>query len=130
MNEELQRQLVSILSGISGAVSKASDFALSQLPDIAQQYVLYGRVLYTAWFITSLLVALASAWVIIKFGVLSKAVNKYGDFSCSRILVLLIGTSVLIVFIVFIIASAAPAALVWFAPKVWLLQELAHLVKG
>lgn len=43
MKEELNTKLVEILTSIQTAAGKASDFALDQLPDIAQSYVLYGR---------------------------------------------------------------------------------------
>ena len=44
MNSELQTQLASILAAIQRATSASADFALTHLPDIAQQYVMYGRV--------------------------------------------------------------------------------------
>jgi hypothetical protein len=44
MNEQLQVQMASILASIQEATGKASDFAMGQLPDIAQQYLTYGRV--------------------------------------------------------------------------------------
>ena len=45
MKEELNSKLVEILTSIQTAAGKASDFALEQLPDIAQSYVLYGRAI-------------------------------------------------------------------------------------
>ena len=47
MNEQLQAKLVEILSGIQAAVKAAGDFALEQLPDIAYQYIAFGRAYYT-----------------------------------------------------------------------------------
>lgn len=43
MKDALQLKMVEILTAIQSAVGKSADFALEQLPDIAQQYVLYGR---------------------------------------------------------------------------------------
>lgn len=39
MKEELQGKLVEILASIQSGVGQAKDFALVQLPDIAQSYV-------------------------------------------------------------------------------------------
>jgi len=48
MKDELNEKLVEILSSIQSAAGKASDFAVEQLPDIAQSYIAYGRVYGTA----------------------------------------------------------------------------------
>jgi hypothetical protein len=42
MEKELQLQLANILKIVVTNVSAATDFSLSQLPDIAQQYIAYG----------------------------------------------------------------------------------------
>ena len=44
MKDELQLKLTEILTAIQVGVSKTADFTLEQLPDIAQQYLLYGKV--------------------------------------------------------------------------------------
>ena len=43
MKEELQGKLVDILTSIQTAAGKASDFAMDELPGIAQEYVAFGR---------------------------------------------------------------------------------------
>ncbi len=62
MKQELQDQLVGILSSISNTVGQAKDFALAQLPDIAQSYVLYGRISLTLYVVLSLVVLAASIY--------------------------------------------------------------------
>jgi hypothetical protein len=59
MKEELQGKLVEILTSIQTATGKASDFAMSQLPDVAQSYVGYGRALYTVGVVLGALFLLA-----------------------------------------------------------------------
>lgn len=44
MNGQLQAKMVEILTTIQRGTETAGTFAMEQLPDIAQQYVLYGRV--------------------------------------------------------------------------------------
>lgn len=42
MNDQLQAQLSQILAQIMVSVGEVKDFSVSQLPDIAQQYITYG----------------------------------------------------------------------------------------
>lgn len=41
MNEELQKQLVSILEAATATASSAKDFVLAELPDVAKQLLLW-----------------------------------------------------------------------------------------
>lgn len=129
MNEQLQAKLVEILSGIQSATKAAGDFALEQLPDIAQSYVMYGRV--TGLFYSAAwLAAFVCSWrVALKYGYFSKAPNQYGMWPDTRIAVVVFGTFAIVVCGVISMYTIGSAALVWFAPKVWLLKELASLVK-
>jgi hypothetical protein len=131
MDEQLSGKLTEILSGIQSATKAAGDFALEQLPDIAQSYVMYGRV-KTAVLTTFLLLlatALASlSWWAYKnpwnTGYFAHKDEKRGE---SNYFVMLGGASVGILLAA--VAFLSFDFLVWFAPKVWLLKELASLVK-
>lgn len=118
MNGSLQSKLVEILTSIQAATEKASDFALSQLPDIAQSYVLYGRVSLTVAVLLSILVIIALLILGIKWA------NKEEDG-----FPLIIASSLSTVPLVLAIVNFSPMLLVWFAPKVWLLKELAGMIK-
>lgn len=129
MKEELQLKLVEILTQIQNAVSAGTSFAMEQLPDIAQQYVLYARVESTfyslVWMIISILSAYygykawASPWM--KEGYHSEIIADSCDF--------LRGFLPFISALAFIISILCFNFLVWFAPKVWLLKEIAKLIK-
>lgn len=117
MNEQLQSKLVEILTGIQTATKAAGDFALEQLPDIAMQYVAYGRAIYTVGVGFGLLliaIAMFSAWRFV-----------FKDEEAWTFPMIVGGV------VGFLIATAniGPMLMVWLAPKVWLLQELAKLVK-
>lgn len=124
MNEQLQVKLVEILSGIQSATKAAGDFAMEQLPDIAQQYVMYGRVsslLFIAlWLITTGLL------VYLNF-IFFRWMKKEDEWEAAPLAVFsfggALGSAILLVL------SLQSAALVWFAPKVWLLKALASLIK-
>lgn len=125
MNEELQLKLVEVLDGISQGVTQAKDFAVDQLPDVAQQYIMFGMVWETVAFIGSfaiLAVLCLALFMIIKHR------NRLDEVLVG------LGGGVLAViaipiwlFVVF--ASLKDMMLVWFAPKLYLLQGIASLVK-
>ena len=119
MQEELQSKLVEILSSIQAATGKATDFAMEQLPDIAQSYVMYGRVSSLFW------VVAASACVYAAVKGRAKAAKAFDDLEAWPMLVWVGAAIAAVVALV----NAQEAFLVWFAPKVWLLKELAQLVK-
>lgn len=135
MNEQLQSKLVEILAGIQAATKTAGDFAMEQLPDIAQQYVAYGRAFATVNLILAVVFAAGSAFVALRFGYMnSTAVHEKGHYAPgqwkdARVSASIFGTLFGLISLIWILAAAHSAALVWFAPKVWLLKELASLIK-
>lgn len=132
MKDELQLKLVEILTSIQTAAGKASDFALEQLPDIAQSYVAYGRAVSTASSVLFLLIAIACfyiAWYAYKkpWNHSPWSFDKHLKRSDSNILVMLAGSFFGVMF--GIISVHVFGWMVWFAPKAWLLKELATLIK-
>jgi membrane-bound acyltransferase YfiQ involved in biofilm formation len=121
MNEQLQSKLVEILSGIQAATRAAGDFAMEQLPDIAQQYVMYGRAVNTVAVIAALLVLLL---LYLNRRPMLKAHED--DIAAWPVITVMLGCSFSFMTLLFCVP---PALLVWFAPKVWLLKEIASLVK-
>lgn len=131
MKDELQLKLVEILTSIQTTAGKAGDFAMGQLPDIAQSYVAYGRAM-SAFELAAGLVLLALAiWAFI--GVRAHLEKSGDDFlDANPAVVMPGGFFILVAGLVGVIqlkAGLNAAALVWFAPKVWLLKELASLIK-
>lgn len=123
MKEELQSKLVEILASIQAASAKASDFAMEQLPDIAQSYLLYGRVSATVTTALFLVVMLLSVWMVKRGTKLDRAGSE------AAVVFWMAGCfGVAIGFVVFAI-TLHETLLVWLAPKVWLLQEIAGLLK-
>lgn len=128
MKEELQDKMVEILSSIQTATGQAKDFALEQLPEIAQSYVAFGR----AWALIDLLMALIG-FVFCLWAANWLRKNPWeGDFGETRgpsnsALMIVSGGGAVILFLG-VTFSAKAALLVWFAPKVWLLKELAQMV--
>ena len=133
MNSELQTQLASVLAAIQRATSASADFALTQLPDIAQQYVMYGRV-SSLWTTTALLAAAAAMLYVSRWAYknpwyedeLYRADRKQRAEGNLAVIFFTaaMGTALLL------IAVTTINWMVWVAPKVWLLRELARMVGG
>lgn len=128
MKEELQGKLVEILTSIQTVAGKAGDFALEQLPDIAQSYVAFGR----AW--ESLMVALMVAVLVCIYRGTAKVYQQckanpraYDEMPAP--LAWFFGALASIIPAVILLVHMKPALMVWFAPKVWLLKEIATLLK-
>jgi hypothetical protein len=125
MKEELQSKLVEILTAMQTVAGQAKDFTLEQLPDIAQSYVVYGR----ASSVISLLAGCFLIWCAVLLG--RKVYEAYKKDESHPIAIL--GAFGMVAFSVVIFAwnlfALKAAALVWFAPKVWLLKEIAGMLK-
>lgn len=132
MKNELNEKLVEILTSIQSATGKAADFALTQLPDIAQSYVLYGRV--STVVSTLLMVFIGSVLLCISAYAYKNPWNN-STYSWDKGKkrddgnVISIGFSGGLGAGITIIALANFNWLVWLAPKVWLIKELASLIK-
>lgn len=132
MKDELQLKLVEIISAIHHAVSKTGEFVAEQLPDIAQQYVVYGRVISAVGFI-ALLCLSAACFSLAWWAYHNPWFDRWGssyhkpERSESNIAVIIFGAiigtlSIMVSFLSF-------NYMVWVAPKVWLIKELASLIK-
>ncbi len=122
MNEALQSKLVEIISAISNGVAAAGTFVMEQLPDVAIQYVAYGRAYYTFLIILSALIL---------FVLLPLAVRwAWKDGSETRCM--LVGFSSVPLVFIFALTFAFNIGSffkVWFAPKIWLITELVRIIK-
>lgn len=132
MKEELNTKLVEILTSIQTAAGKASDFALEQLPDIAQSYVLYGRAISLVMLVSLIALGLSllklSHWAYKNpWNTSPYSCDKDAKRSDSNLFVMVVPAVIGSVFL--FVAVSSFDYLVWFAPKVWLLKELASLVK-
>jgi hypothetical protein len=128
MKEELQGKLVEILTSIQTAAGKASDFAMAELPDIAQSYVAFGRAYETFWFVATtalLLTILIGTAVVFRLALRPEGVWDH----IPPPLVLFIGGMASFISAAMFADSLKPFLMVWLTPKVWLLKEVASLLK-
>lgn len=135
MKEELQTKLLEILTAIqtntgkaidtgTELAGKAGDFALEQLPDIAQSYLAFARAWETFGALT--------AWTAFGCGMYLLVQKVFKDETWedgeARFVAGLAVTVVNLVLATIAFSFTKAALFVWFAPKVWIIQELAKLI--
>ena len=126
MNTELSNKLIEIISAIQNGVGKASDFAVNQLPDIAQQYITYGRVSATVATLLYLVLTVGLSWTCIVN--IYKAQNARYDHEAGFVSVsILTGIGALLSAKAFF-CTMDTFFVVWFAPKIYLIKGLAALI--
>lgn len=140
MKDELQSKLVEILTAMQTVAGQAKDFTLSQLPDIAQSYVVYGRVSNTTLTLALLALSLCCLWAIAVVLRRDSAKRKRFDagekfdgidyrFQIDSFNLYFPSGLFAVVFFGLFAVTLKGTLLVWLAPKVWLLKEIAGLIK-
>ena len=127
MENDLKAKLAEILTGIADNVGQLKDFAVEQLPDVAQQYIVYGRVLETTVF----LIVCALNIVMIKiciWGAKQIRIKGHGNEPL-EIISLVLGGFASLFLITILLCQIKPFFMVWFAPKIYLIQGISSLIK-
>lgn len=119
MQQELLNRADAIFDSVGKAVTTAGEFVAGQVPDIATQYVAYGRAWTTCAVVLGILLLIFAIWMV------KKMFSTWDSPDLTPIAMVPISAGFLLVSINF-----KEFLLVWFAPKVWLLQEIVHLVKA
>lgn len=141
MQEQLLGQASNILTALSNSVEKATDFtvnaatkageiAAQQIPDIALQYVAYGRASATVIELFGVITMAVGLWLIIFVACLNKfkMADRYG-WADGRIAAVFSGVLLTIIGLTSTLGNLSEFLMVWIAPKVWLMREIVHLVK-
>ena len=123
MKNELEPKLVEVIGQLQGAVMKASDFAIQQLPDVVQSYILYGRI-NNLFILMFELAVLYGCWRLYKLPVKE---SYYGGDEAAFLKTAFSGT-VGGTTLILMLFSIQETVLVWAAPKIWLIKELGKLV--
>ena len=129
LSKELLTRADLIFGKIADAASNAGTLAMEQLPDIATQFILYSRVLYTAYLLVGLVLIGLTVWLYIKgYKLASVSRTHFNDPDGFGYLIL--GTAVALMGIILICTKFNAFCMVWFAPKIFLITEIVNLVKG
>ncbi len=130
MENDLKAKLAEILTGIADNVGQLKDFAVEQLPDVAQQYIEYGRVLETTVFLIVCALNIVAIKICIWGAKEIRTKGKNGDY-CEplEVMSLLLGGFASLFLITILLCQIKPFFMVWFAPKIYLLQGISSLIK-
>jgi hypothetical protein len=125
MNPELQRELAAWLSKLRESADAAGSFVLEQAPLIVQEKVAYGRVVETTAFAALLIAVAISATVALR------CMRRHfaGDEEDSNFVGLLLGGIGTFVSLVGACGQFDAVAKVWFAPRLYIMEWLAGLLK-
>jgi hypothetical protein len=127
-NKELESKLVEVISSISDSIGQVKDFAVEQLPDVAQQYILFGMI-WEAITLAIFLILSACSIKLVIWGIKKNRTElDYYDRDAGFAAIISGGVGST-VFFVLSIAQIQQVLLVFLAPKLYLIQGLVNLVK-
>ena len=131
MNEELQKALAELLGKASSGIDTASNFLVSELPDVIQQLLMWhGVYSFILFLFATVFIPTGIAFIFKAFSGKDKeghwAYTKapYDPMSINGVLVLLLSVVILVVGFVMLNFKWL---MIWIAPKVWLLEYAARL---
>ena len=129
MKDELQTKLVEIITSIQLGIGKAGDFAVEQLPDIVQQFIVFGMISNVTYSVIQIVSAVLTGFFSYKLFTSSGAKDGWGyinaDYGTAAFILAMFSFCSALAFL----TGLKETLLVLFAPKVWLLMELANLIK-
>jgi len=129
---ELLRRADSIFDSVAQTVNQAKDFAAEQIPDIALQYVSWGRGYLTAYMVIATILLIVGIYWLIRISILNSRNlpnDRDNEPHTVRIFAGLGGGIMILVSTITILVTLKEFMMVWFAPKVWLITEIVKLVK-
>lgn len=132
LQQELLSRADSVLASIGNAVGKATDFAAQQLPDIGVQFIAYGRAYTSIVTLSALVVFIVGLYLIVRVATQNswKAPNSmWNGWAESRSAALVCGGFLSFLSFLVVASHMKEFLMVWFAPKIWLIQEIVKIVK-
>ena len=130
LQQELLSRADNIFASIAAAVNKTTTFAGEQLPDIAMQYIAYGRVYTTVVMIAAMIGFMISLYLIVCVALLNTRKFKVDVYwGNEQISAFLSGLVLLVISLITGLVTLSSFIMAWFAPKVWLITEITKLLK-
>lgn len=120
---ELLKRVDDIFAAIGAATKTAVNAAQTQLPDLAKEYVAYGRLSATVLEVVLLLAMIGCVYLGIRA---QRYINKTNDWDYFPLH--FPGAIVGGFCSIFFFCHISNLLMVWFAPKIWLLLEIKSLL--
>lgn len=140
MQRELLDRADQVFASIGSAVGKASDIAVSagqavasEIPDIAFQYVAYGRVYLTLLVLLGIGGMALFYWWVLRVGFANNSSIPDYDrhtWGAVRIVYTALGLVFGLIGFGLFIGNIRGLVMVWVAPKMWLIMEITNLVRS
>lgn len=128
---ELLRRADSIFDSLAKTVNQAKDFASEQIPDIAFQYVAWGRGYLTAYEVIGTILVIVGLWSVLRVSMMNslKLRDDFSDPHPIRFIAGFAGLFMTVAGTITTLSHLKEFMMVWFAPKVWLITEIVNLVR-
>ena len=116
---QLDTKLAALVDTIISATKAAGDLAMEQLPDLAMQMVMYGRAYHTVLILISILLCLFAVYCFRRVDTRDDGTVPH---AVGAMLAIVVGG-------IIFISNINNFMLSWFAPKVYIIKEVASLLK-
>lgn len=130
MNEQIQKELLTWLTTMREAAQQGAGFAIEQAPQIAREAVAYGRAAHVVGFIASLVGLGLCVYLVRRYftPLLKLTTEEDWDFP---VVIILVAPAFVGMFMLMegVIPQGRMALLAWFAPRLYIIEWLARLVK-
>lgn len=134
MQKELLNRADAIFASVGKSIETAVDFSKEQLPDIAYQYLLFSRAYISLASLIEFIIMGIGLWLIINVAI--RDTRKLGtdkwdrDWAGTRHVAIVSGFFITVFSMILFFSNLKSLLLVWFAPKLFLIQGMVELVKG
>lgn len=131
MEQALQKALAEIITKATTGLNKSVDFLGAQLPDVVRQALAWNFAYYLMWFIVCAIVIFLMTYYNIKQAKWVRAKLKEDSdwFDDEESMIMLLNLLQLIPIVFVICCMNVQWLKIWLAPKIWLIEYAARLVK-
>lgn len=118
--------LVKMIDVTVESVSDVVEFSKQQIPDIIHQLLVWKIAESIVWLILGALIMFTGAWVTNRFRDRMNEEEASSGTICQIIVTIVTG----FIGICMIVSNLLDVLYIWLAPKVWLIEYAADLIKG
>lgn len=127
MQQELLNRADSIFAAMKDAAVAAKDFAMDQLPDIVQQLIVFERVYLTGIVISPFVLLPLFLYL---YYLVNKLDSEASDMTLPVVVLTIMSALGSLVGLISMIGNFKEFLMVWFSPKIFLIQYLTTLIKS
>lgn len=124
MNEQLQKQLADLLAKLVAVAQDAGNFAANQIPPLVQEKIRIGRIEVVGSLVVDLFIAYVAVQLLRWCASLDFDIDRHGGVIPASIG----GGALAILALAFTVMDCHIALLVWFAPRLYIVEWLKDMV--